>query len=574
MRKPDEGKKNAVLWLNQVAGKKKIYIAGLLLLQVMLAVSSILYAMFLRALIDRAVERDISGFWRAAAGGISLMVLQVVICAAGSLLQEWSRAELENQLKARLFSCLLRKEYAEVTAVHSGEWMNRLTSDAVIVTNGMTNILPDVAGMAVRLAGAAAILLYLEPWLVYILIPGGCLMMAFTCSFRKIMKRLHKQVQEADGEVRMFLQERLRNLMIVRTFAAERRMEEKAAEKMQLHRAARIRRNHFSNLCNTGFRAAMDGAYIFGAVYCGLEILKGKMSYGTLIAVLQMINQIRSPIANITGYLPRYYAMTASAERLMEAEAFGEADEETKTQEEVRSFYRTAFRGFGLRNAAFTYQPLAKNQGAAMPVVLSGISLEIRKGEYAAFIGHSGCGKSTLLKLLMCLYPLDSGERYLLGEEEQPLTMAWRNLFAYVPQGNQLMSGTIREIITFGDKEAMKQEKRIKRALQIACADEFTDGLQMGIDTVLGESGLGLSEGQMQRIAIARAVFSEHPILMLDESTSALDEQTERKLLGNLKAMTDKTVLIVTHRPAVLEICDKRIEVVHRTQSAEEVFAD
>ena len=191
--------------------------------------------------------------------------------------------------------------------------------------------------------------------------------------------------------------------------------------------------------------------------------------------------------------------------------------------------------------------------------------MDIRKGEYVAFTGHSGCGKSTLLKLLMCLYPLDRGERYLRSQTgdrtvEIPLTAAWRGLFAYVPQGNQLMSGTIREIIAFGDPEAMHQEERMKRALRISCADEFVKELDHGIDTLLGERGCGLSEGQMQRIAIARAVFSERPVLILDESTSSLDEVTEQRLLKNLRQMTDKTVLIITHRPAALEICDRRID--------------
>jgi ATP-binding cassette subfamily B protein len=141
------------------------------------------------------------------------------------------------------------------------------------------------------------------------------------------------------------------------------------------------------------------------------------------------------------------------------------------------------------------------------------------------------------------------------------MTAGWRGLFAYVPQGNQLMNGTVREIITFGDRSQMGQDERIWRALEIACAADFMKEQKDGLDLMLGERGAGLSEGQMQRIAIARAVFSNHPILLLDESTSALDEDTEKHLLQNLKAMTDKTVLIVTHRPAVLEICDKKIEV-------------
>lgn len=194
---------------------------------------------------------------------------------------------------------------------------------------------------------------------------------------------------------------------------------------------------------------------------------------------------------------------------------------------------------------------MGKNKTDRTPYVLDGFDLTIQKGEYVALTGDSGCGKSTLLKVIMCLYPLDKGERVMKTDNEEiALSAQWRRLFAYVPQGNHLMSGTIREVITFGDEEGMNEEQSIFEALSIACAKEFVMKLPLGIDTVLGEHGSGLSEGQMQRIAIARALFSQSPILILDESTSALDEATEKNLLTNLQKMTDKTVLIVTHRAA------------------------
>ena len=181
------------------------------------------------------------------------------------------------------------------------------------------------------------------------------------------------------------------------------------------------------------------------------------------------------------------------------------------------------------------------------------------RGRSFIISGPSGVGKSTVLKLLMCLYSLDEGQRYLLTRQgELPLTSGWRGLFSYVPQGNQLMSGTVREVVTFGDPEKMRQEEQIRKALKVACA-EFLDELPAGLDTLLGERGAGLSEGQMQRIAIARAIFSDRPVLLLDEATSALDEETELRLLDNLRSMTDKTVILVTHRPAALEIVDKVI---------------
>lgn len=562
--KREKNARSALLWMSGVAGRAKLSVGVLLLVQAVLGISSVYYAMLLREMINTAVGGDTSGFFAASATFAGLVVFQIALRAANRFFEEFCRAGMENRFKDRLFSALLTKDYASVTQVNSGEWMNRLTSDTVVVADGLAQILPGVAGMAVKMVGALAAILYLEPKFIYILVPGGLLLIFFTYSFRKVLKRLHKRIQEADGRLRVFFQERLTSLMIVRTFARERQTIDGAKQRMEAHKAARMKRNHFSNLCNIGFGAAMNGAYVLGAIFCGYGILSGTMSYGNLMAVLQLISQIQNPFANITGYLPKYYAMLASAERLMEAEGFeDDCMGEAVPREEMTAFYRERFTGIALKEASFTYQPPVENPEGApvMPVVLSGLGMQIQKGEYVAFTGPSGCGKSTVLKLLLCLYPLDGGSRLLLENgKEQPLTSRWRGLFAYVPQGNQLMSGTIREIVAFGDTRKMKQEKRLWRALQVACADTFVRELEQGIDTLLGERGTGISEGQMQRIAIARAIFSDNPILLLDEATSSLDEATEEQLLGNLKAMTDKTVIIVTHRLAVLSICDKRID--------------
>lgn len=559
--------------LSRVIGKKKIYIFCLTLLQGILGICSVVSAFLFRNLIDQAVARDRTGFVQAVIWLTVLMAGRLALNAMGRFLHEWTRTDLENQLKGKLFSCLLRKSYASVTAVHSGEWMNRLTSDTAVVADGIVEIVPGLTGLVIRLLGALAAIFVLEPVFMTILIPGGGLILLLTYCFRKVLKRLHKRIQEADGALRVFLQERLGSLMVVRAFAMEKGTEKGAEEKMRLHKTARIRRNLLSNLCNSTFGAAANGIYLFGAAYCGWGILQGTVSYGTMTAMLQLIGQVQSPFANLTGYLPRYYAMIASAERLMEAEDYEEdCTGEAASPEEVRRFYQEEFKGMGMENASFTYPvPTQSSQGhpseedSVPRIVLDNVSLEIRKGEYVAFTGHSGCGKSTVLKLFMSLYPLDAGERYLLsakpggGETRQPLTAQLRGLFAYVPQGNQLMSGSIREIVTLGDPERMKEEEALWRSLRIACAEEFVRELEEGLDTVLGERGSGLSEGQMQRIAMARAIFSDRPVLMLDESTSALDDGTERRLLSNLKAMTDRTVLIITHRSEALRICDKQI---------------
>lgn len=563
IKKKSTVNRTALAWMGKVAGRKKWYILLLTFVQMVLGISGVWYAFLMRGIIDAAVERERDRFYNAALLLAGMVVLQIGLRALNRFLEEYTRSALENGFKERLLTVLLTRNYASVTAVHSGEWMNRLTSDTVVAADGLIQILPCAAGMLIRIAAAVFALSAFAPVFARIFIPGGLFVLMLTSGFRKVLKRLHKKIQEADGNLRVFLQERLNSLMIVRTFAQEETTVKEVKTLMGIHRAARMRRNGFANLCSIGFGTAVHGAYAFGAVYCGYGILQGTMTYGTFTAVLQLIGQVQNPFANITGYLPKYYAMIASAERLLEAEGYQEEYQEDRVSEEkIRHFYQNDFVGLGMKNADFTYWSQVKGEGEAdfVPEVLSNLNLEIDKGDYVAFSGPSGCGKSTVLKLLMCLYPLDAGERYLRAADRKiPLTCAWRGLFAYVPQGNQLMNGTIREIIAFGEPDDKLEEERMLMALRIACADDFVLKLERGLDTVLGERGAGLSEGQMQRIAIARAIFSERPVLLLDEATSALDETTERQLLCNLRAMTDKTVLIVTHRQAVFSITDKII---------------
>ena len=557
-------KHNALKWLWDVTGTKKLYVGALMLVQGLHGASGVLYALLLRNIVDSAVNGNQPLFWQNVLWTALLVLGQVLLRAVIRFLEEQSRSTLENQLKARLLNKILHKDFAAVNAIHSGEWLNRLTNDCMVVANDFTEILPGIAGMVVKLISAAVMIIALDKRFAAILIPVGIVLLFMTYAFRKTLKRLHKHIQETDGTLRIFLQEHLGSMMMIRSYAVEQQTEQEAWKKMQQHRAARMRKNHFSNLCNIGFQSGMQGMYLLGVCYCGYGILTGIISYGTLTAITQLISQIQSPFANITGYLPKFYAMIASAERLMEIEVFeDDCIHPPKSSQEIQEFYQKDFTELSLQDIHFTYYPAAEKienlSKAAMPVVLHNISLSVKKGEYVAFTGQSGCGKSTVLKLLMCVYKPDSGRRTVTDTKGiiQDLDGAWHKLFAYVPQGNQLMSGSIREVITFADKSGMQDDARIQEALKIACADEFINELENGIDTILGERGTGLSEGQMQRIAVARAIFSESPVLLLDESTSALDETTEWQLLQNLRQMTDKTVIIVTHRPAALNICDK-----------------
>ena len=559
-------KTGTLRWLYAVPGRKKLYILALMAAQACYGVSGVLYALLLRRIVDTASAGDRAGFWRFLLLTGLLVLAQLALRALIRWMNEKTKSVLENAFKSRLTDTLLRRDYLAVSAVHSGEWMNRLTSDTVVVADGYTEILPGLAGMAAKIVSALAIIIALEPLFALVLIPGGAAFLLLTWVFRKKLKRLHRAVQEADGRLRVFLQERIGNLLMIRSYAAEEDTRTDAGDRMQAHQRARMRKNRVSNLGNVGFGLAMSGMYLLGVGWCGYGILKGTITFGTLTAITHLISQLQAPLAGVTGYVPKFYAMLASADRLREAEDFETDDEPACSAEEMEELYRSDLRAVGLEDVTFAYYPpcdspdeLSKDR---MPAALNRLSVEIRKGEYVAFTGHSGCGKSTVLKILMCVYRPDDGVRYYVdgSGRRQSLTSSYRRLFAYVPQGNRLMSGTVRDVVSFAAGEAAKDGERLERALRISCADEFVSALPDGPDTLLGEGGTVQSEGQMQRLAIARAVFSESPILLLDEVTSALDEATEQRVLKNLREMTDRTVVIVTHRPAALEICDRVLE--------------
>ena len=491
--------------------------------------------------IDRAVALDGRGFWRVVMLLAMVIVVQIALASFVRWLGEWANSLLENRFRAQAFASICERDLEHVSSLHSGEWTNRMDSDAQTVADGVTGILPGVAGMSVRLVGAIVMLVAIIPESAPLLIGGGVLLGALATLFRRRMKELHRARQEARGRLQSYVLECLQGLLVVHSFMREKTVQAEADRRMGDYRQARLDRNTFSNLCNTGFAAAMDGAYVLGVCYCGWCLMQGTMSYGTLVVVAELVAQVQGPFANLSGFLPRYYAMLASADRLMEPLRWPLAFEDAGvSQEEVRDLYQDKLRAIRLADVTFSY-------GC---------------GEARALTGRSGCGKSTLIKLLMGVYEPATGERELVLRDGGVLAYGarFRGLFAYVPQDDVLMSGTVRDVVAFGSSDGHVDDRQVWNALRVARADGFVRELPQGLDTKLGERGSGLSGGQSQRLAIARAVCSGHPVIVLDEATSALDAQTEAELLQNLRGLGDRTLLMVTHRPATMAACDRRVD--------------
>lgn len=525
-------------------------LAGILLLTVcscLISLLSVGSALIMREAIDYAVALNQTAFLHWIFIFLCVIGMNLALTAIIRQFDKKVCASIENHIKEHTYSVILRSRYGDLKRFHSGELQNRMTNDVKVVADYATDLVPDVLAMATQLICALVVLMMIDWRFGSIFLIGGVVMLCATSLFRKKMKGLHKTVQEADGILRSWLQESVESLLIIKGFESESTASEQTKTLALNHKNARMKRRTYSNICNIGFGTVMQGSFLFGLAWCCFGILNGTVTYGTLTAVLQLINQIRGPFANISSFVPHYYAMLASAERLIELEKLPkDRRQQTKLPgpEAIRA-----------RNLTFIYDDGEEE-------VISDASFVIEKGEIVALTGISGIGKSTLLKILLGIYSPVSGCLYADCDGEKiEISSGTRLWFSYVPQGNMLMSGSIYEAVDFLHSVPYTKESRskVEWACKIACADEFIRELPNGYDTELGEKGAGLSEGQMQRIAIARAVYRDAPVLLLDEATSALDEDTEHRFLENLKAMGDRTVLIVTHRPAAMEICNKRL---------------
>lgn len=541
-------KKNALLWLlKQVRGR----IPAMLLMaaaQVGNSLLAVFFALGSRNVIDGAISGDAAVFTQACATQ-GCIILGILLCLTLMRhLRERLRADLEWDWKRRLLHGLLHGEYAAVSSYHSAELLNRLNNDVNKVNEGILTLLPTAVSMITRIVAAVVVLGVLDVrFTLLIALMGGAALVA-TGMMRRRLKELNKQVSRHDGIVSGFLQETLEKLLMVQSMDVSREVERRADVLLQERYRLQRKRKNISLLTNTGTSLMYYGAGFLALVWCASRLLRGQMSFGSLTAVMSLVTQLQAPFTNLSGVLPQYVTVAASAERLMELDAIqGEPAPVGEAPEELYS-RMTAIRAEEL-SFAYDRDP-----------ILTDTSFSLPKGAFAVITGPSGIGKSTLLKLLLGVYRPAGGKLCISGDgEDLILDRSTRRLFAYVPQGNLLLSGTLRENLTIIKPDATEEE--LQQALHVSTMEDFLPQLPMGLDTVLGESGAGLSEGQAQRLAIARAVLGGAPVLLLDECTSALDARTEETVLQRLKSLPGRTCIAVTHRPAAIALCDWQLEV-------------
>ncbi len=536
-----KSKNSSVKWIYEQTKHFLPYVMLISLLNALAAVIYVLLANASKNVIDSAALNTQSAL---IAGGLSLLILiiiQIALDSAISIISIRVSSNINIALRNHMFTKVLRKKYADISQYHSGDLLNRFSSDVEQVVNGCVSIIPSVVSMLTKIIAGIVALLYQNYILAISVLIVGFFLPLMGRLLSKRYKKLHKQVQRSEGQTRSFLQECFANIVVVKTFSGEAPLYDKLNEYMQINKSLKIKRNFLSVLISMSlyffFTAGYYGVLVWGAG----RIAAGVMTTGTLIYFLQLISMLRAPLQNISGVIPRYFSMIASAERLIDLEQL--ENEPPALREKELQKIDSCFDSIIGDKLAFAYDK---------SLLLRDCSFEIKRNTVTAITGESGSGKSTLFKLLLGLHSPLAGT--LSFDGKALINETTRPMFSYVPQGNMILSGTIRENIALCDKSV--SDDKIIKAAKAAVIYDYIASLPDGLDTMLVERGGGLSEGQIQRIAIARALLFNAPIILLDESTSALDEATETQLIKNLKEFTDKTIIFITHRNTSLSACD------------------
>ena len=532
---------------NIKGSKKRIFLLSFI--QTCIAILLVLFSFLLHYVIDAieiANSKELLFRYASAMAGVALAL--VLLNIFYRIYYEVSYVDIENKLKDNLFKTILNKDYQEVKKLHDEEWIHRLTSDTQVVASSILSILPSLCRMVVQLVLALAAIIYLYWQFGLALLPFIVLVILLTYFMRKRLKAYHHATQEKDGRVKVFFFESLQGLSIVHSFVKEDVFSKKNEENLEEYKKARVKRDIFSAICSISFIVVYYTFYILAIFFCGYRIIDGYMSVGLLTALVALLSQLTGPLGSITSIIPRYYSLIASGERLRTNK-----DEKVNylSKEEISAFYEANFKDIEFKDVSFSYLDKYGNKVEA----LSKFNLKINKNDHILIKGHSGGGKSTLFKLLLSLLKPESGE-ILLNKE--PLNKQYEMLFGYVPQDNLLMEGTIKEVVTLFGKNV--NEEQFKKALEISDSINFVNNLALKEETYLNEKGSGLSLGEMERVAIARAIYSDNPILLLDECSASLDATTEKKVMSNILNMKDKTIILISHHKYDESLFDQVID--------------
>ena len=454
----------------------------------------------------------------------------------------------QNRMQQKLLDRMLRSKWNGKETHHSGDVLNRLETDVANVVNFLTEIIPNSLSTLALFVGAFGYLFMMDWRLAIVIVIMIPIFILFSRVYVRQMRHLTSEVRTSDSKVQSILQETIQHRLLIKTLEGDSAAVDRLEDTQSVLRSNVVRRTKFSVFSYLVLNLGFSVGYLIAFTWAAVRLSGGTLTFGGMTAFLQLVNKIQNPARQLTHLAPQFVSVFTAAERLMELE-------ENPLEEQGEPIELKAPCGVRFIDVAFAYDDSENN-------VIEHLSYDFYPTSCTAILGETGAGKTTMVRMILALLQPNSGKVEIYNEKEHhDLSPLLRTNFVYVPQGNTLMSGTIRDNLRLGKLDATDDE--MAEALKRSCAD-FVLELPDGLDTKCTEQGGGLSEGQAQRISIARALLRNRSIMLFDEATSALDPDTERKLLQNILSKRDKTIIFITHRPAVMEYCDQTIEIKKR----------
>ena len=467
-----------------------------------------------------------------------IIITQILL----GITSRWVRAILgvkaQNKMQHDAFSHLLRSDWKSMQQFHTGNLINRIETDVNNIIGFITESIPSLFTTVFQFIGAFLFLFYMDKTLACVIVLVIPFFLISSKLYVRKMRTLTRTVRDTESKIQSIIQESLQHTMVIKTLGRTQTILEKLSATQKQLRKEIVTKTKYATISSSLMNAGFATGYLLTFTWGTVSLHRGLITYGALIAFVQLVSQIQGPVKQLTRFIPVFISSFTATERLIELDNIPLERNEKDLQVEPSA-------GICIKNIIFCYSETSRK-------IFDNFSFNFPVGSITAILGETGSGKTTLIRLLLSLIAPKEGSIILQDKnKEVPISPETRCNFAYVPQGNTLLSGSIRENLLLGSPSASEED--MKLALQDAAA-EFVLSLPESLDTICGEMGHGLSEGQAQRIAIARALLNPAPILLLDEATSALDAETESRVIKRIiQKYQNRTIIFVTHRPEILK---------------------
>ena len=544
-------------WLLRYASKYRIQIIFYVFIGLLSTAMGLGASIASKYLIDSVVSRNSDTIVKSAVTAVALGITQILVSAAISRLAGVVGSKLSREIRSGVYEHVTYSKWEDIRKYHSGDLLNRIEGDVGTVSSSIVSFIPNIFTTSAQFLGCLAVVLYYDPTMAIFAFMSAPFLVFSSRITTKMVRKYNKESREMNGKILSFYSESIQNLQVIKAFDLTKRYVDQMKTNLAIHRKIKLDHDRFTIIM--GLCMSLIGLFVAYSCYgWGVyRLWQGAISYGTMTLFLQISGQLTGSFSSLVSLVPGAISVATSAGRIMEITDLSlEENKDSKLAEKIENTANEHGLTIVCDNLKYTYPD------GDEPVV-GQASFRVSPGETVAFVGPSGEGKTTLLRLILGLVEPDSGELTIQTKDgiKIPVSESTRRFCAYVPQGNAIFSGTVADNLRIVCPEATDEE--LIEVLKVADAWDFVSELPLGLNTEISEKGVNFSEGQVQRMSIARAILRDAPIVVMDEATSALDADTEEKVLTNMmKTYPNRARIITTHRPSMLQYCTRIYKIV------------